>query len=228
MWVGFVDGVNGASAVGMLPHPRRAWALLAVGDPVVLDAPIEVPYPLGYVVALRGEATVTGNLLWRVREDAGMTQDELAKASGTSRTALSAYEHGRKSPRLDTAERIVAAAGRRLTVTDDPAFVVRDLGRGRTTLVPVTLPRLAPEGAFAAVELPVHLNWSQPGRVFRLADRSDRARVYELVLAEGAPEDVTTYIDGTLLVDLWNDLVLPRVVRDAWAPLIDAVVPVVA
>ena len=171
---------------------------------------------------------MTVNLLWKVREDAGMTQDELAKASGTSRTALSAYEHGRKSPRLNTAERIVAAAGRHLTLADDSAFVVRDLGRGRTTLVPVALPRLAPERAFATVELPVHLNWSQPGRVFRLVDRSDRARVYELVLAEGTPEDVTTYIDGVLLVDMWNDMVLPRVVRDAWAPLIDAVMPVAA
>lgn len=171
---------------------------------------------------------MTANLLWKVREDAGMTQDELAKASGTSRTALSAYEHGRKSPRLDTAERIVAAAGRRLALADDATFVVRDIGRGRTTTVPASLPRLAPERAFATIELPVHLNWSQPGRVFRLADRSDRARVYELVLTEGTSDDVITYIDGALLVDLWNDMVLPRAVRGAWAPLIDAVVPVVA
>ncbi|MBU4215749.1 MAG: helix-turn-helix domain-containing protein [Actinobacteria bacterium] len=168
------------------------------------------------------------NLLGKLREDAGMTQDELARASGTSRTALSAYEHGSKSPRLDTVERIVAAAGRRLTLADAVEFVPRDLGRGRTTMVPVNLPRLAPERAFATTELPVHLNWSQPGRVFRLADRSDRARVYELVLTEGTQEDVTAYVDGALLVDLWNDLVLPRAVRGAWTPLIDDVVPVVA
>lgn len=193
----------------------------------MLDAMIGVTYPIGYVANWRG-VTMAVNLLWKAREGAGMTQDELAKASGTSRTALSAYEHGRKSPRLDTAERIVAAAGRRITLADDSAFVLRDLGRGRTTSVPVTLPRLAPERAFATIELPVHLNWSQPGRVFRLADRSDRARVYELVLTEGTSEDVTTYVDGALLVDLWNDMVLPRAVRGAWAPLIDAVVPAVA
>ncbi len=171
---------------------------------------------------------MAANLLGKAREDAAMTQDELARASGTSRTALSAYEHGRKSPRLDTAERIVAAAGRRLALADDVAFVARDLGRGRTTMVPVRLPRLAPERAFATVELPVHLNWSQPGRAYRLADRSDRARVYELVLTEGTPEDVTSYLDGALLVDLWNDMVLPRAVRIAWASLIDAAIPVVA
>ncbi len=41
------------------------------------------------------------------------------------------------------------------------------------------LPRLNVEQAFAQVRLPLHLNWSTPGRVFDLASRYDRARVYE-------------------------------------------------
>jgi hypothetical protein len=45
-----------------------------------------------------------------------------------------------------------------------------------------------------------------------------RARVYEIVLQEGTPADILTYIDGALLIDLWEDLVLPRGVRSAWAP----------
>ncbi len=32
-----------------------------------------------------------------------------------------------------------------------------------------------------------------------------------------------TYVDGALLADLWSELVLPREVRAAWAPLIAAV-----
>ncbi len=89
------------------------------------------------------------------------------------------------------------------------------------------------EQALAAVELSLTLNWSQPGRVFRLSDRSDRARVYELVLREGSEADVLAYVDGALLVDLWDELVLPRVVRAAWSPVIERVravqvVPVVA
>jgi hypothetical protein len=28
------------------------------------------------------------------------------------------------------------------------------------------------------------------------------------------------HVDGALLVDLWEDLVLPRAVRSAWAPLV--------
>jgi hypothetical protein len=87
--------------------------------------------------------------------------------------------------------------------------------------------------ALAAVQLPLTSNWSQPGRVFRLSDRGDRARAYELVLREGSDADVLAYIDGALLVDLWDELVLPRAVRAAWLPLIDQVrgvvdVPVVA
>jgi hypothetical protein len=74
--------------------------------------------------------------------------------------------------------------------------------------------------ALAAVELPLTLNWSQPGRIFRLVDRGDRARVYELVLREGAEADVLRYVDGVLLVDLWDELVLPSAVRAAWSSLI--------
>ena len=44
--------------------------------------------------------------------------------------------------------------------------------------------------------------------------------VYEIVLQEGRPADILAYVDGALLIDLWDDLVLPRPVRSAWAPVI--------
>lgn len=68
--------------------------------------------------------------------------------------------------------------------------------------------------------LPSHLHWSGPSRTYRLTDRLDRARVYEIVLREGSESDLLTYVDGGLLVDLWDDLVLPSALRSAWAPLI--------
>jgi len=70
--------------------------------------------------------------------------------------------------------------------------------------------------------LPLHLNWSQPNREFRLAERDRRARMYEIVLREGTPQDVLTYVDGALLVDLWDHLVLPRDVRAAWSAVVDS------
>jgi hypothetical protein len=146
---------------------------------------------------------------------------------------VSAYEHGRKSPSLDTVDRLIAAAGYELEARPRIEFVKVAAGRGRVMRVPNGLPGLPVEQALRAVELPLTLNWSQPGRVFRLSDRGDRARVYELVLREGSDDDVLAYIDGALLVDLWDELVLPRAVRAAWSPLIDQVrgvvdVPVVS
>ncbi len=90
--------------------------------------------------------------------------------------------------------------------------------------MPSRLPRLSPEAALATVTLPLTLNWSQPGQVSALGDRNDRARVYEIVLTEGQPDDIRTYLDGVLLVEAWTDLALPRTVRNAWAPLFDRAV----
>lgn len=158
-------------------------------------------------------------LVW-VRRAARLSQDALASRVGTSRTAVSAYEHGRKSPSLDTVERLLGGAGYELDARPKINFVRVDGSRGRTALVPDRLPQLCAERALATVEVPVTVNWSEPRRVFRLSERGDRARVYELVLREGSADDQLRYIDGALLVDLWDELVLPREVRAAWAPLI--------
>jgi hypothetical protein len=37
---------------------------------------------------------------------------------------------------------------------------------------------------------------------------------------EGGPADVLTFIVGALLVDLWDELVLPAAVRRAWDPVV--------
>ena len=43
-----------------------------------------------------------------------------------------------------------------------------------------------------------------------------------MVLREGQPDDIRAYVDGALLGDLWDELVLPGTVRVAWQPAIDA------
>ena len=163
-----------------------------------------------------------GELLARARRDAGLSQDELAHRASTSRPTVSAYEHDRKSPTLDTAVRLLAATGHSLEATRQVEFTEHPLPRGRTAQVPDRLPRLTVSQAMRTVHLPLHLNWSDPGRAFDLSDRADRARVYEIVLREGKAADITTYIDGALLVDLWHDVVLPRALRAAWEPVITA------
>lgn len=167
---------------------------------------------------------IATELLEWARLEAGLSQEELARRAHTSRTTVSAYEHGRKSPTLVTAARLLAQTGHELAVVPRVDFEQRPLARGRVTSVPTALPRLPLGRALARVALPLRLNWSEPERVFNLADRGQRARVYEIVLREGGPADVLAYVDGALLVDLWNDLVLPRDVRAAWQPRIDAAV----
>jgi transcriptional regulator with XRE-family HTH domain len=159
-------------------------------------------------------------LLEQVRASSGLTQEELARRAGTSRPTLSAYEHGRKSPTVATFARLLSGAGWELAAQPHVSFTQQPSPRGRPTWVPDRLPRLDVAHALAEVELPLHLNWSTPGRVFDLRSRADRARVYEIVLQEGRPADILAYVDGALLVDLWDDLVLPRAVRSAWVPLI--------
>ena len=67
------------------------------------------------------------------------------------------------------------------------------------------------------VELPLWLFWSSPGHAFDLGDPDMRRWLYQTVLREaGRPEDLTTNLNGDLLVALWPELYLPRGVRQAW------------
>ncbi len=150
-----------------------------------------------------------GGLLEHARASAGLTQDELARRAG-------------KSPTVATFARLLSEAGYELAAQPQVMFTRQPAVRGRWAWVPDHLPRLDMAHAFARVRLPLHLNWSAPGRVFDLGSRADRARVYEIVLQEGRPADILAYVDGALLVDIWDDLVLPRAVRSAWAPVIQA------
>jgi transcriptional regulator with XRE-family HTH domain len=175
-------------------------------------------YLIGYTADMNNAA----ELLEGVRVSSGLTQEELARRAGTSRPTLSAYERGRKSPTVATFARLLAQAGWDLAVQPHVSFTQQTSSHGKPTWTPDRLPRLDVTHALAAVELPLHLNWSAPGRIFDLRSRADRARLYEIVLQEGTPADILTYVDGALLVDLWEDLVLPRTIRSAWAPLISA------
>lgn len=159
-------------------------------------------------------------IIERARRGSGLSQRELARRSGTSQPTLSTYESGGKSPTLAVAERIVNRSGYDLDLRARVEFTSHAGARGEPYLVPDRWWRLDLTEAFAKVVLPRHLYWSGPTRTYRLSVRRDRARVYEIVLREGTEIDLVTYIDGALLVDLWDDLVLPRQLRDAWDPLI--------
>ncbi|MGF1646532.1 MAG: helix-turn-helix domain-containing protein [Kineosporiaceae bacterium] len=165
------------------------------------------------------------SLLREARERAGASQQDLAQRAGTSRPTLSAYECGRKTPSVCTFERLLSAAGYQLAAVPAVVWVEVDMGRGRECWVPDRLWRLPVADALDDVVLPVELNWSDRHRVYRLRDRRQRARLYEVVLREGSPADIARYVDGALLIDAWDDLVLPRALRVAWWHLVQAELP---
>jgi transcriptional regulator with XRE-family HTH domain len=53
-------------------------------------------------------------LITRARRRAGLTQAELARRAGTSQPVISAYEHGRRDPGVETLRRLVRATGAEL------------------------------------------------------------------------------------------------------------------
>lgn len=83
--------------------------------------------------------------------------------------------------------------------------------------VPGDLDTTEVEKPTGVVELPLHIRWSGPPRSYDLGVRRERARVYEQVLREGNEDDVRRFIRTDELIDLWDELVLPRNVRRAWA-----------
>jgi len=83
--------------------------------------------------------------------------------------------------------------------------------------VPADIDDSSLDKAGGVIELPVHVSWSGPRIQWDLADRRQRAQVYEIVLSEGTDDDVRRFIDVDQLVDLWDDLWLAPHVRQAWA-----------
>jgi transcriptional regulator with XRE-family HTH domain len=65
-------------------------------------------------------------LVARIRASSGYTQAELAARAGTSRTRLSAYEHERTDPGLETLQRLAAAADLELALVAKGSDAVRD------------------------------------------------------------------------------------------------------
>ena len=71
-----------------------------------------------------------------------------------------------------------------------------------------------------AVTLPLWLYWSGPSPAFDLDEPFMRRWLYQIVLREAASaQDLTTYLDGGTLIELWPELYLPRGVRQAWEEL---------
>ncbi len=100
---------------------------------------------------------MSANLITAARNRVGISKAELARRSATSRSTLSAYEHGRVSPTLETLERVLSSTRQRLELAPTPTWSEVDIGRGRVAFVADVLWRLEARAAVSRVELPLHL-----------------------------------------------------------------------
>ena len=158
-------------------------------------------------------------LLERARRARGLTQAQLASLSGTSQATLSAYERGLKSPSLKVASRILAATDHELILRTQVDWVEHHPKGIVAFWAPSMLWSVGPPTCFATLHIPDEIR-NTGMRTWSMRDRDERRGVYEQLIRRGLPQQMIRWIDGGLLVDVWDQLDLPNPVRDAWEPAI--------
>lgn len=66
--------------------------------------------------------STAADLIREARSRARISQSELARRSGVSRTTVNAYERGRREPSVDALARLLDAAGLRLAAVRPPRY----------------------------------------------------------------------------------------------------------
>ena len=79
------------------------------------QARLPAPSTIRYNVGVTSRVEMAGTLLRRARQDAGLSQAELAARAGVTQSVISAYESGRRQPSLPTLTALIEAAGYELT-----------------------------------------------------------------------------------------------------------------
>jgi hypothetical protein len=91
----------------------------------------------------------------------------------------------------------------------------RTYAENRPYLLPDTLGEL--DGPVTGViQLPLRLDWSDR-MVFHLEEPAERNLMYERVIREATQaDDLRTYLNESVLRQVWTALFLPRGVRQSW------------
>jgi transcriptional regulator with XRE-family HTH domain len=156
------------------------------------------------------------------RKAAGVSQAQLAVWAGTQQSSISEYESRRKSPTLEVVERLLEAADAELTIKPIIDFDTRqdpEIGR---YVVPERLWSVPMPDCFSKVQVLGYLAKSRRPLVWDLSNEAERIDYYQWVIGLGAIDLMLDSVDGILLMQVWERLNLPDVIRDAWQPVIDA------
>jgi DNA-binding XRE family transcriptional regulator len=164
----------------------------------------------------------TKTVIEQARRAAGITQQQMADWSGTQQSSVSEYESRKKSPTLEVVERLLDAADAELAFKQIVDFEVRhDPAIGRY-LVPGRLWSVPMPDCFSKVQVVGFMFKSPRTRVWDLSVEAERVDYYERVIALGLSELMLDSVDGVLLMQVWDRLNIPEVIRAAWQPIIDA------
>ena len=92
--------------------PRSSLCRYCFGNSSIIRTSLSLPYGIEFDTIRRyAENMDAAEILTAARRQAGLSLRELARRSGTSHSALAAYESRRTVPGFDTLRRVVAAAG---------------------------------------------------------------------------------------------------------------------
>ncbi len=156
------------------------------------------------------------------RRAAGISQQQMALWSGTQQSSVSEYESRKKSPTLEVVERLLDAADAELTFKPIVLFEDREDPVIGTYVVPERLWSVPMPDCFSKVQVAGVVTKSKRTRVWDLSVETERIDYYEWVIVHGIEALMLDSIDGVLLMQVWDGLNIPDVIRSAWQPVIDA------
>lgn len=156
------------------------------------------------------------------RKAAGLSPAPMGVRAGTQQTSVSEYEARRKSPTLEEVERLPAAAGAELAIKPIIDFELRQDPEIGQYLVPERLWSVPLPDCLSKVQVLGVFFESRRPRVWDLSVVAERIAFYKWVLVHGTAALMLDSVDGILLMQVWERLELPAVVREAWQSVIDA------
>ena len=143
------------------------------------------------------------------RRASRLSQAELARRGGTSQATISAYERGLKSPSLNVAARLLGVMGCELMLHVRIDFEQYHPEGIEPFWAPNLLWRVQTPDCFDTLHIPDLVQHTAQDE-WNLKDRTDRRRAYEILILQGLPQHMIRWLDGALLVDLWESSTCPR------------------
>lgn len=158
----------------------------------------------------------------QARRRAGASQQQLALWARTQQSSISEYETRKKSPTLDVVERLLDVIEFELAIKPVIFFEDREDPEIGTYVVPEKLWSVPMPDCFSKIQVAGILLKSRSTRVWDLSVEAERIDYYEWVIVRGMVHLMLDSVDGILLMQVWDRLDIPDVIRAAWQPVIDA------